>query len=413
MFPIKLLFVLGSVTVLFLTGDAAGAVCRQKASRPTIPLLPGKPGKNGVPGQPGPKGEMGVSGKNGSDGAPGPQGPVGPTGPRGISGMNGTDGERGPVGPSGIIGPPGVDGRDGVDGRNGSDGLPGPPGTVAETVIEQLRGEILEEVQRLICPGSKERYPAISCKEIIECNPLAPSGDYWINGSTGLVQVYCLMQTTDCGNTTGGWIRVAYVDMTVASNTCPPELSYTVASNVRICERSQSGCVSISFPTHGVNYAKVCGRVRGYHFSTGEAFQRGVSSIEDSYVDGLSVMHGSPRKHIWTFAVGNSKVISDNGNCPCAASPGHAAPTAIVRNEYFCESGSTGKSYQLRQWHLDDPLWDSQGCVNGSTCCNRGGPWFTTTLSQEVSDAIEMRFCLDEAASDEEIGIDQLELYVY
>ena len=148
-------------------------------------------------------GENGVSGKNGSNDAPGPlQGPIGPACPCGISGMNGTDGERGPIGLSGLIGPPGIDDRDGVDGRNGSDGLPGPPGTVAETVIEQLRGEILEEVQWLVCPGTKERYPATSSNEIIKYNPWAPSGDYWINSSTGLVQVYCLMQTTDCRNTT-------------------------------------------------------------------------------------------------------------------------------------------------------------------------------------------------------------------
>ena len=79
---------------------------------------------------------------------------------------------------------------------------------------------------------------------------------------------------------------------------------------------------------------------------------------------------------------------------------------------YFCESGISG-GYTIGSWYLDDPLWDSQGCVSGSTCCNRGGPWFTTTLSQEVSDDIEVRWCFDDAASDEDIGVEQLELYIY
>ena len=50
---------------------------------------------------------------------------------------------------------------------------------------------------------------------------------------------------------------------------------------------------------------------------------------------------------------------------------------------------------------------------NGSTCCSRGGPWFTTTLSQEVSDDIEVGLCLDQDLNDEDLAVDQLEIYVY
>ena len=73
MFTAKLLLVLGSITVLFLGGEAAGAVCGQRSPFSTIQALPGKPGKNGAPGVPGPKGEAGV---NGSDGSPGPLGTI-------------------------------------------------------------------------------------------------------------------------------------------------------------------------------------------------------------------------------------------------------------------------------------------------------------------------------------------------
>ena len=59
-------------------------------------------------------------------------------------------------------------------------------------------------------------------------------------------------------------------------------------------------------------------------------------------------------------------------------------------------------------------LWDSQGCVSGSTFCTRGGPWFTTTLSQEVSDDIEVRWCFGEGTDHEEdVDQEQLKIYVY
>ena len=62
------------------------------------------------------------------------------------------------------------------------------------------------------------------------------------------------------------------------------------------------------------------------------------------------------------------------------------------------------------QWYLDDPLWDLQGCAANSTCCDRGGPWFTIPLSEEVSDDIEVRWCT--SADGEESGVEQLEIYI-
>ena len=390
MFSVNLLLVLGSITVLFLRGEAAGAVCGQRSPFSTIQALPGKPGKNGYPGVPGPKGEVGTSG---------------------------TAGEQGPVGPQGPIGPPGL------DGRNGSDGRPGPPGTVPDAVIKQLREEILEEVMKLLpCLANSEDNPATSCKEIHDCNSTAPSGYYWVNTTTGPLQVYCQMETNNCGNITGGWMRAAYIDMTNVSNTCPQGLTYTVESSTRMCTRSHSGsysCSSVTFPTHGVPYTKVCGRARGYQYyatpSFAQYYQASQITLDSSYVSGLSVTYGFPRNHIWTFVAGYSKDYNYGNccNCPCAAPyPGHTAPP-FVGEKYFCESGNTGALEYPPQWYLTDPLWDSQGCASGSTCCDRGGPWFITTLSQEVSDDIEVRMCHYHSTADANIGVDQLEIFIY
>ena len=278
--------------------------------------------------------------------------------------------------------------------------------------LQQLQQEIVAEVTCEIRKGVIESCPATSCKEILENNLHAPSGKYWVNSTTGnAVQVYCLMETTNCGNITGGWMRVAYMDVTNENNTCPQGLNVTVVSSTRMCTRSDTsvGCSSVTFPTFGVPYTKVCGRARGYQFYSADGFANFHNhSLSGAYIDGLSVTHGL--SHIWTFAVGNSKAAESLYNCPCARYGNlHAPPPQFVGENYFCESGNSGR-VQL-QWYLDDPLWDSQGCASGSTCCNRGGPWFTTTLSQQASDNIEVKLCVDE--TDEDVAFDQLEIFVH
>ena len=48
--------------------------------------------------------------------------------------------------------------------------------------------------------------------------------------------------------------------------------------------------------------------------------------------------------------------------------------------------------------------------VHGSSC-DRGGPWFTTTLYQEVQDDIEVQWC--KSGISENVGVEVLEIYVY
>ena len=349
---------------------------------------------------------------------------------------------------------PGLPGRDGKDGQPGRDGLPGPPGTFTYAERQQLKQDILEmlqeEISKLSCSntsqptsaaqptntpqptlqpepqcagnGTSVDNPATSCKEILDCNPTAPSGYYWVNTTAGPLQVYCQMDTNNCGNITGGWMRAAYIDMTNENNTCPQGLNYTVASSTRMCTRSHTGsisCSSVTFPTHGVPYTKVCGRAHGYQFFSASAFHtytyHDQTTLDSSYVSGLSVTYGSPRNHIWTFAAGwppgTYYYYDRHFNCLCDDNRGPAVPPFVGEN-YFCESeGTVGGGHLQLVWYLNDPLWDSQGCRSWSTCCDRGGPWFTTTLSQEVRDDIEVRMCNNDVNDD--IGVDQFEILIY
>ena len=435
----------------------------------------GQQGVKGVPGLDGPQGPKGARGTRGQKGEKGAKGEEG-VGVPGNTGRPGSTGRQGVPGPHGMRGPPGPPGAAGAMGQPGPPGESTVNLTAVQ--YKQIKEELSSEFKQLLrcnliatscqelyqcnpaapsghynirtpqgvervycktvelsslittptaqptpqptpqpepqCVGTTADNPATSCKEIHDYDPTAPSGYYWVNTTTGLLQVYCQMETNNCGNNTGGWMRAAYIDMTNVSNTCPQGLNYTSVNSTRMCTnvRTSAGCTSVTFPTHMLPYTKVCGRARGYQFGTPDGFQQFGGTT--SYVDGLLVTYGSPRNHIWTFAGGLMKdynKIIRCCTCPCALDPGHAAPP-FVGEKYFCESGVAGVRIVSSKWYLTDPLWDSQGCAANSTCCDRGGPWFTTTLSQEVSDDIEVRICLDEGKHNEDIGLEQLELLV-
>ena len=372
-FTVKLLKTLAYFTAVYLTTEAANK-CSAR-----VPCIPGLPGRNGN------------NGRDGSDGA---------TGSPGVNGRDGVNGVDGQPGPPGARGPPGL------------------PGALNDTEQQQLKDDILSVLRDEISVLIQCQLVATSCKELYQCNPATPSGYYNISTSQGVERVYCEMDTTNCGNITGGWTRVAFIDMTDPGNSCPPELTPETQSSIRMCRtsRSGSGCTAfINYPVHGTAYKNICGRALGYQYGTGEAFRdyagRGHNTAASHYADGLLVTRGTARHHVWTFAAGLSKDYNyPCCNCPCALYPGPAAPSFVGEN-YFCESGDIG-TWQYSQWYLDDPLWDSQGCPAGSTCCNRGGPWFSTSADQEVNDDIEVRICLYNDSTADDLGLEQLEIYI-
>ncbi len=91
---------------------------------------------------------------------------------------------------------------------------------------------------------------------------------------------------------------------------------------LRTCGRHAPGCLSTTFSSYGVEYSKVCGRIVAYQDGTSDAFNPYIHnralSIDDVYIDGLSLTHGqSPRQHIWTFANAIDEIRSNSYVCPC------------------------------------------------------------------------------------------------
>ena len=130
------------------------------------------------------------------------------------------------------------------------------------------------------------------------------------------------------------------------------------------------------------------------------------------YIDGVSITHGaSPRKHIWTYAVGVVEDSSFGTSCPCT---GRGTPSpAFVGSDYYCESGrdSVSRSGVL---YSGDPLWDGQDCDGlERTCCDPPNlPWFCKELPQSTTDYLEVRICGDENLSNEDTPIDLVQLYI-
>ena len=224
-----------------------------------------------------------------------------------------------------------------------------------------------------------------------------------------------------CGST--GWTRVAHLDMSDPSQQCPSELRLYDVSGVRACGRQITGgatCDSVFFPSNGTSYSQVCGRIIGYQFGSTDAFdflRRPVqyTGINNPYVDGVSLTHGYPRHHIWTF-VGS---INSNGQeptenyCPCDGSGRITAPD-FVGEHYFCESGNPASIGWSSTLYTDDVIWDGKNCGSGEAqCCIAPGiPWFHKVLDSPTTDNIEMRVCGEEGTTNEDTPLSLYEIYI-
>ena len=324
----------------------------------------------------------------------------------GLPGKDGKDGQPGRDGRDGVAGPAGRDGRDGV---------PGPPGTA--TCTEQLKEDVerlREELRTLSfcntsctpqsrpqCAGTTVDNPATSCKEIYNCDPNSPSGNYWISTDSVPQEVYCEMRATQCGNIAGGWTRVAHINMSEPQQTCPSPLR-TRTTPWRLCAgQTPVGCSSVLYPTLGLSFTQVCGQAIGYKYTTADGLDAISTSrtIDNPYVDGLSITYGTPRNHLWSYAAGHA------GRCVCHPGSFASPPPSFVGQHYYCDGNDVVSDYRL---------WDGEGCPTGNTCCDPPNlPWFHRTLNTTTTDDIEVRWCRDQSVGDEDVGVELLELYVY
>ena len=216
-----------------------------------------------------------------------------------------------------------------------------------------------------------------------------------------------------CGE--GIWYRIAYLNMTDSSQQCPSAWR-EYNTQFRACGRPVSSVASRPSQLFPISrqYNKVCGRVIGIQVASPDAFSDGNGSdINKSYIDGVSITHGHPRHHIWSY-VGS---VSENPRllktaCPCDSSSG-TQPQDFVGSNYYCESGNPTQDWRNLVFP-NDKLWDGEQCSHEGTCCTGTNtpPWFSMNLSSPTSDDIEVRIMGSEDTDNEDTPIELLEIYV-
>ena len=276
--------------------------------------------------------------------------------------------------------------------------------------------------------GHCQENPVFSCAEMKEIDEGSESRFYWVRLSNGSsVRVFCNFDRKcncselESNNGIEAWTRVAFFNMSDPTHDCPFNfwpIDQNEVRQMRLCHARYKGCTSVFFSTLGFNYRRVCGRVVGFQFGEPNAFRpfykRPKRSLEDQYVDGISLTHGqAPRTHVWTFAMAEDETHFDDEACPCTISDEtfSGVVPSFIGNDYFCDTGSRDRYRNI--YYLDDPLWDGAGCGERSTCCEwRNPPWFCKLLPESTQNDLEFRVCRDSSIDDELLLLQLIELYI-
>ena len=251
-------------------------------------------------------------------------------------------------------------------------------------------------------------HQPVSCKDIKTLLPNGPTGYYRVNSRN----IYCNMEEL-CG-TGGGWTRLAYLDMSDSTVNCPTGLTLRRSGGVRACGRKYTNygsCSSVQYPSNGISYSQICGRVVGYQYGSTESIHIN-RNINSYYVDGVSITYGSPRQHVWTLMAGLKDSFYDVNNCPCNTTLG--GTVSFIGSNYFCESGNPTNN-RTHTLYTEDPLWDGQGCgTNETACCSAPGlPWFHRDYGNvTTTDYIELRVCGNQGTYYEDVRVSFYEIYV-
>ena len=199
--------------------------------------------------------------------------------------------------------------------------------------MKQLLQPIQQQLNYHLPPPpveNSQQNPATSCKGLLKKQPNADSGYYWISRSSGSpVRMYCDMSETACGDQRGGWMRVANLDMTNTSHTCPSGFN-TMTSPKRLCYYSSSYSCRGTTSVLKVCSTAVCVCVaRSLATNTNFLLPSTTStrSIDSASTFGMVLTHGRPRKHTWTFVGASDESTNGQSSVP-----------SYVGNDYFWSS---------------------------------------------------------------------------
>ena len=176
--------------------------------------------------------------------------------------------------------------------------------TVSANEQESTKTVVIPGSYTIGCPSDEDRQAALQRLHSIAERVL---WNYGIN--------------PNCGP--GLWRQVFYLNVSNEDQSCPGDWNEGTAMSVRGCAGADVSCQSAFSDEINAAYNKVCGRVIGIASGSTDAFYRfipGRTTIEDNYLDGVSVTHGAPgsRTHIWSFGAGH--LLSQSSILQCTTS---------------------------------------------------------------------------------------------
>ena len=294
---------------------------------------------------------------------------------------------------------------------------------VTEALTKSLKGCVEALSETISCGGPKPPVTPsptpsppppptkpTSCKEILEKDPNSINGEYTLYDPVANKEykTHCFMIALKlCGNIKG----YTNVYLRESSQKCPEGFILSKSYCTRPPTKS-GGCVSFTVPTHGINYDRVCVIVFGVQLGTpdGVSGSNRPGSIDEAYVDGVSITHGkSPRKHIWTYMASSSE---KKPICPCSTGSTVKVPDFIGKN-YLCESANPEKTAVPGRLYGREVLWDKSQCNGVEASCCEDKIYGYAVLPSSTTDDIEVRVCTDEATTDEDIGLHSAIISVY
>lgn len=257
-----------------------------------------------------------------------------------------------------------------------------------------------------------------SCTDIYQQNEQAHniSGYYWILDGNSIRQQYCHMERLKQCGSSAPWTKIASIVITEESSVedcrkltdidVKPKINHTANQDAYACQiKANTNCTSVTFPTNNTNYTEICGQVIAYTNRNMDAFKGSTASIEDHFVDGISVLvKSSPMTHIWTYAIGQRNRSREGGNCP-GRRPSTNQPPNFVGNNYYCDD-------DYRSLKSEQPLWsNSQACTHNNSRCSDNRPWFHYEIADSLNDDVVVKIC-SKTKKKKRIFINTLELYI-
>ena len=240
--------------------------------------------------------------------------------------------------------------------------------------------------------GLYEVYPAASCRTISLLHPSFRSDYYWVQSGNGQsIRVYCKLSTFYYSlhyyyyydYTVPGWMRIAKLSKNHNGTKCFSGLKQSALNRSSCVAQSDSAnCSHTLFSSFNIPYSRIHGIVRSYGVGTPNGFRSISQGINDNYVDGISFTYGMPpnRQHIYSFA-------ATSGSCFLI---GHRPN--FVSSDYNCLT----------------TLNMAASVCSGSSCLK----YFFVQLEASTDQDIEMRVCRDQSRNDEDIVIEDIEIYV-